>query len=222
MHSNDILALRWRFRPGDCLVADRSQYVVKRSNLIVPVLLWLASAHAVQLDPATVISNVDGLLKGRFDNRQQLSKAPAGAENPIPHVVVTIEPTPQKNWSLWQVHIETDAETSFDQTWAMEIRVEHDGSGALIPYYQFKQTSEPVAGLFTPEGWLSLEACALRGDFTKARIEAMSEGEPCVAVSMSVGARRALLPVGFVREGETLHLDLNLRGVRTRIDADRS
>jgi hypothetical protein len=38
---------------------------------------------------------------------------------------------------------------------------------------------------------------------------------------MSVGARRALLPVGFVREGDWLHVDLNLRGVRTRIDAKR-
>jgi len=38
---------------------------------------------------------------------------------------------------------------------------------------------------------------------------------------MSVGARRALLPVGIEREGEWLHLDMNLRSVRTRIDAKR-
>jgi len=196
---------------------------MKSRILIVFVLLWSASIYAAQPpDAGKVSANAGSLLQGRFDNRPQLSKAPSGAENPIPHVVVTIEPTSQKDWSLWHVHIETDAETSFDQTWAMQTRVEHDGSGALIPYYQFKQTSEPVASAFTPEGWLSLEACALRGDFTKARIEAMSEGEPCVAVSMSVGARRALLPVGFVREGNTLHLDMNLRGVRTRIDADRT
>jgi hypothetical protein len=191
--------------------------------LIVSALLWSTTIHAAEPPNASAVSaNVGSLLQGRFDNGQQLSKAPAGAENPIPHVVVTIEPTRQKDWSLWHVHIETDADTSFDQTWAMETRVEHDGSGALIPYYQFKQTSEPVASSFTSDGWLSLEACALRGDFTKARIEAMSEGEPCVAVSMSVGARRALLPVGFVSEGKTLHLDMNLRGIRTRIDADRS
>jgi hypothetical protein len=192
--------------------------------LIVSALLFSPALHAAGQPPdaGAVSANIQNLLQGRFDNRQQVSKAPAGAENPIPHVVVTIEATPQKNFSLWHVHIETDAETSFDQTWAMELRVEHDGSGALIPYYQFKQTAEPVASAFTTEGWLSLEACALRGDFTKARIEAMSEGEPCVAVSMSVGARRALLPVGFVGEGKTLHLDMNLRGVRTRIDADRT
>lgn len=196
---------------------------MKSRILIVLVLLWSTGSHAAQESDAGVLStSAKSLLQGRFDNRQQLSKTPAGAENPIPHVVVTIDPTPQKNFSLWHVHIETDPDTSFDQTWAMEARVEHDGSGALIPYYQFKQTSDPVASAFTTDGWLSLEACALRGDFTKARIEAMSEGEPCVAVSMSVGARRALLPVGFVADRDTLHIDFNLRGVRTRIDAVRS
>jgi len=190
--------------------------------LVCALLFSPALAAAGQSPDAAAVSTGMQALQGRFDNRQQHSNAPAGAENPIPHVVVTIEPTPQKNWSLWQVHIETDPDTSFDQTWAMESRVEHDGSGALIPYYQFKQTSQPVASSFTPEGWLSLEACALRGDFTKARIEALSEGEPCVAVSMSVGARRALLPVGFIAEGDTLHIDFNLRGVRTRIDVVRS
>jgi hypothetical protein len=198
-------------------------FPMKSRILIVSVLLWSTSIYAAKApDAGAVSASAASQLQGRFDNRQQVSKAPAGGENPIPHVVITIDPTPQKDFSLWHVHIETDPDTSFDQTWAMEMRVEHDGSGALIPYYQFKQTSEPVATSFTPEGWLSLEACALRGDFTKARIEAMSEGEPCVAVSMSVGARRALLPVGFVLEGKTLHLDMNLRGVRTRIDAVRS
>ena len=195
---------------------------MRATRLIITALLWLAGGYAAQ-QPAAAAgpANVDA-LQGRFDNREQLAKAPAGAEYPVPHVTITIEPTPQKDWSLWHVHLETDPQTAFDQTWAMQMRVEHDGSGALIPYYQLKQETEPVAGTFNPQEWLSLEACALRGDFGKPRIEAMSEGEPCVAVSMSVGARRALLPVGFVREGRTLHLDMNLRGVRTRIDADQS
>ena len=195
-----------------------------RSSLLLVCVLLVSPALGAAGQPSgagAVSANIE-TLQGRFDNREQISKAPAGSENAIPHVILTIEPTPQKDWSLWHVHLETDADTSFDQTWAMEVRTEHDGSGALIPYYQFKQASDPVASAFTEDGWLSLEACALRGDFTQARIEAMSEGEPCVAVSMSVGARRALLPVGFVRDGETLHLDLNLRGVRTRIDAVRT
>jgi hypothetical protein len=183
--------------------------------------LWLASGYAAQATREAATATVATALQGTFDNRQQVANAPAGADSAIPHVTIVIEPTPQKEWSLWHVHIETDPESKFDQTWAMQARVEHDGSGALVPYYQLKQASDPVASAFDPKDWLSLEACALRGDFNKARIEAMSEGEPCVAVSMSVGARRALLPVGFVSEGRTLHLDMNLHGARTRIDADR-
>ena len=192
--------------------------------LIVPALLWLASVHAAQpqADAAMVSANVKALLQGRFDNREQLAKAPPDADHPTPHVTVVIEPTSKPEWSLWHVHVDTDAESSFDQTWAMQTRVEHDGSGALIPYYQLKQTSVPDAATFNPQDWLSLEACAMRGNFAMARIQGMSEGEPCVAVSMSVGARRALLPVGFVGESEWLHLDMNLRGARTRIDAKRT
>jgi len=188
--------------------------------LIVAAVLLLGNGYAAQPSQA-VSANVKTLLQGHFDNREQVDKAPAGADQPIPHVSVTIEPTPQADWMLWHVRIDTDAETSYEQTWAFETRVEHDGSGALVPYYQLKQSATPAAATFDPKDWLSLEACSLRGDFSKGTITGMSEGEPCVAVSMSVGARRALLPVGIEREGEWLHLDMNLRSVRTRIDAKR-
>jgi hypothetical protein len=155
-------------------------------------------------------------LAGRYDNAAQVK-----SDSVVPHVVITIEPTAEREWTLWTVHVETDATTSYDQTWAMQSRKEYDGSSALIPYYQLTQDVRPDAATFTPDGWLSLEACALRGPAAKDRIEGVSEGEPCVAVSMSVGARRALLPVGFVQEGDLLHVDLNLRGARTRIDAKR-
>lgn len=181
---------------------------------VVGCLAFATLADASPMDIATRLS-------GRFDNAEQVKATSTSAE-PTSHVTVTIEPTPEQGWSLWRVHIETTDVGSFDQTWAMEARNEHDGSGALIPYYQFKQDVEPKAAAFDAKDWLSLEACALRGDFTQARIEGISEGEPCVAVSMAVGARRALLPVGFVREGQWLHLDMNLRGVRTRIDAKSS
>ena len=184
-------------------------------------LLWSAAAGA-QPDAAAMQAKAQALLPGTFDNAAQVAKAPPGAEQPIPHVTVRIEPTPQKDFSLWHVRIQTDPESTFEQTWAMQTRVEHDGSGALIPYYQLHQDSAPAAAAFDGQGWLSLEACALRGNFTPSRLQGMAEGEPCVAVSMSVGARRALLPVGFVREGDWLRLDMNLRGVRTRIDARQS
>jgi len=180
------------------------------------VLAVFAQHYAVAAaDPA----DANALLKGKFDNREQVAEAKPDAEPPMPHVVVTIEPTPQKNWTLWRVHLEVDADNVFDQAWAMETRREHDGSTSLVPYYQYKPTAPASAATFDPKTWLSLEACALRGKFTKTRIEGMSEGEPCVAVSMGIGPLRALLPVGIEREGDWLHLDLNYRGARTRIDA---
>ncbi len=191
--------------------------------LVFSALSCFSIAHAAQpkVDTQAALANAGALLRGRFDNHEQVDKAQRGGEPAIPHVSVAIEPTPQNNWSLWHVHVQTDPESSFDQTWAMEARVEYDGSGSLVPYYQLHQTAEPAAAAFDPHDWLSLEACALRGEFAKARVKGISEGEPCVAVSMSVGARRALLPVGFAREGEWLHLDMNLRNVRARIDARR-
>lgn len=183
--------------------------------LVLALASWLVAAHGADA-PGDPVATSDALLRGRFDNRAQ-----SAAEPGVAHTTIEVEPVGRKGWSLWHVRIETDAQTSFEQTWAMQARAEHDGSGALIPYYQLKQDAKPEASAFEPSGWLSLEACALRGTFGKTRIEAMSEGEPCVAVSMGVGARRALLPVGLVREGGMLHVDLNLRGVRTRIDAER-
>jgi hypothetical protein len=176
------------------------------------LLASLAASEARSAAP----TDPSALLAGRYDNAAQ-----AKADAAIPHVVVTIEPTAKPAWTLWAVHVETDATTAFDQTWAMELRTEYDGSYALIPYYQLKQDVPPAAASFDPAGWLSLEACALRGAAAKGRLEGVAEGEPCVAVSMGVGARRALLPVGYVREDDRLEVDLNLRGVRTRIDARR-
>jgi hypothetical protein len=176
--------------------------------------LLFASLVAGHARSATPI-DANALLAGRFDNVAQ-TKADAN----VPHVVVTIDPA-GKEWTLWAVHVETDATTSYDQTWAMQLRKEYDGSYALIPYYQLKQDAPPSASSFDPAGWLSLEACALRGPAAAGRLEGVAEGEPCVAVSMSVGARRALLPVGYAREGDRLEVDLNLRGVRTHIDARR-
>jgi len=193
-----------------------------RVTLVLFTTLLCSAASGAQPDAAALQAKAQALLLGTFDNAAQVAKAPPGAEQPVPHVTVKIESTPQRDFSLWHVRIQTDPESTFEQTWAMQTRIEYDGSGALIPYYQLHQDSVPTAAAFDVKGWLSLEACALRGTFAPTRLQGMAEGEPCVAVAMSVGARRALLPVGFAREGGWLHVDMNLRGVRTRIDAIQS
>jgi hypothetical protein len=193
-----------------------------RVTLLLFAILFWSAATGAQPDAAALQAKAQALLLGTFDNAQQVAKGSPGAERPVPHVTIKIEPTPQKDFSLWHMRIQTDPESTFEQTWAMQTRIEHDGSGALIPYYQLHQDSVPAAAAFDVQSWLSLEACALRGSFAPTRLQGFAEGEPCVAVSMSVGARRALLPVSFAREGDWLHVDMNLRGVRTRVDARKS
>ena len=193
-----------------------------RTTLLFFTTLLLSAAASALPDEATIAAKAQALLPGTFDNAAQVASAPAGGEQPLPHVTIRIETTPRQDFSLWHVRVQTDPESTYEQTWAMQTRIEHDGSGALVPYYQLHQDSAPAAATFDGQGWLSLEACALRGAFAPARLQGFAEGEPCVAVSMSVGARRALLPVSFVREGDKLRVDLNLRGLRTRIDAVRT
>ena len=196
---------------------------MRSTGVLFRVLLVLAGCGLAQQGAlaGTKPAEANALLQGKFDNRQQVATAQPGAQGPVPHVIVAIEPTSQSDWTLWHVHLAVDAENTFDQTWAMQTRVEYDGSRSLIPYYQYKPTAPATVATFDPKTWLSLEACALRGEFGKARIKGMSEGEPCVAVTMSIGPIRTLLPVGIDREGEWLRLDLNYRGARTRIDARR-
>jgi hypothetical protein len=178
----------------------------------------LASALLVVVCCRAGEPNANHVLVGRFDNNVQSDRSPA--DHHVPYVVIDIEGTPQPNWTLWAVHIETDAATSYDQTWAMHSET-LNGVGALVPYYQLKQETPPSAATFDPTAWLSLEACAMRGKSGSRQMQGFSEGEPCVAVSMNIGARRALLPVAYEVDGNALHVDLNLRGERTAIVADR-
>lgn len=199
---------------------------MKPGALIFPFLLLLMGAQSAYGSDksAGAAANAPVLLQGRFDNREQVTQAAAkaGAENsPMPHVVVVIEPTQQAGWSLWRMHLEADAENSLDATWAMQTRIEGDGSKALIPYYQLKPPAPPAADAFDAQTWLSLEACALRGEFGKSRIRAGADGMPCVVVATGVGPRRILLPVAIEREGDWLRFHLIYLGIDTRVDARR-
>jgi hypothetical protein len=101
----------------------------------------------------------------------------------------------------------------------METHKEYDGSFSLVPYYQYKPSAPATAGIDYAHGWLSLEACALRGETGKtAHIDLQAEGAPCAVVTMNIGPRRALLPVSLERDGAHLKLDFAIRGERRRID----
>jgi hypothetical protein len=179
-----------------------------RTAILMGGFLFLAHAQAA-----------DNFFAGHFDNKAQIGSA--SADTSIPHVIVDIESSPKPEWTLWRVRVETESDGAFEQTWAM-LEERQDHHAALVPYYQLKQDAAPDAKSFDPSQWLSLEACALRGGFGPKHLVGFAEGEPCVAVSMNVGARRALLPVSFETDGNVLHVDLNLRGKRTSIVADRS
>ncbi len=127
------------------------------SIIVATLLSFTATCNAAETpNTATNAAEVARLLHGTFDNRAQIADAAAGNEATIPHVVVTIDPTPQRDFSLWHVHLETGADAAFDQTWAMQTRIEHDGTGALVPYYQLKQDAPPSAAAFDVHEWLSL------------------------------------------------------------------
>ena len=188
---------------------------LERQNIYTALLAGLL---LVAFDCLADEPNANRMLVGRFDNKVQSDRSPA--DHRVPHVVVDIKGALQPNWTLWAVHVEADPATSYDQTWAMHSET-LNGVGALVPYYQLKQETPPSAARFDPTAWLSLEACAMRGKSGSRQMQGFSEGEPCVAVSMNIGARRALLPVAYEVDGNALHIDLNLRGERTAIVADR-
>ena len=162
--------------------------------LILIVLATCQTAQCKEQDAAAVsTASVGALLAGRYDNSAQVAQAQgtATAENPAPpHVAVTIEPTQQADWALWRVHMDVDADTALDAVWAMNTsRRAFDKSLALIPYTLHPSVSSATlnASAFDESQWLSLEACALRGDFGKSRITAHSEGEPCAAAGIGIG-----------------------------------
>jgi len=184
------------------------------SNLVF--LVCLAAASRTGAAPPMAL-----VAQGHYDNRAQTAKTPGKSEHAMPQVEVSIEATPQEDISLWHVHLQAEADAASDQTWAMQTRTEYDGSVALIPYFQLKQVAPAAAAGFDAHDWLSLEGCALRGEVGRKHVRIQADGMPCAVVSMNVGPRRALLPVGIEREGSRLRLDFDLGGKRARIELNR-
>ena len=75
---------------------------------------------------------------------------------------------------------------------------------------------------FDQSQWVSIEACALdfdaHGSSSVARVPADAM---CVAVSVSLGGKRAFLPSRIERERDWLHVDLIYFGKPWRVHARR-
>jgi hypothetical protein len=114
-----------------------------------------------------------------------------------------------------------DSETSLETSWTMQLSSQSDGSTILIPYFLYNPATPPTLQTFDPQPWLSLEACALGGEFDRARIRLASDGIPCIVVITGLGPKRALLPIAVEREGEWLRVYLYQGSTPLRVDARR-
>lgn len=209
---------------------------LKSSWTAMTVLALLAAYPTAQCkeraDDTASVTSIGALLAGRYDNSAQVAKDKA-KHPPSQHVTITIEPTPQADWELWRVHMDVDPEvaasagsdTSLDAVWAMKFsRNPRNKSLQLIPYAP--RPSIDIATLsasaFDETQWMSLEACALEGDFRTSRIAIqVPPDEMCVAVTMGLGGKRAFLPNSVEREGDWLHVQLMYFGRPWRVDARR-
>jgi hypothetical protein len=211
------------------------------SRSAVGCLLLLAgfatcpSAHSKDPASGATVAEISSSLAGRYDNSAQVQLGKTSGQTPPPqHVTITIEPTPQQDWQIWRVHMDVDSEiaqlagsdTSLDAIWAMNLsRSAPHKMLELIPY-----TLTPAVDLasvkaseFDPKQWLSLDACALGGQFAVSRIVAAAPAdEMCVAATMGLGGKRAFLPTMVEREGNWLHVQLIYFGKPWRVDAQRS
>jgi hypothetical protein len=170
---------------------------------------------------------------GRYENGAQVAQGKATGETPPPqHVVITIEPTEQKDWQLWRVHMDVEpalaatagSDTTLEAVWAMNISRQAGKPLQIIPYTLKPSLDEASmkASAFDRTQWLSLEACTLDVDVGKSRIIAKTPpDEMCVAATMGLGGKRAFLPSWIERQGDWLRVQLIYFGKPWRVNARR-
>jgi hypothetical protein len=191
-------------------------------------------AHGEQQNVAPV-ADIDGLLAGIYDNAAQVARGKTTAERPAPQrVTITIEPTQVKGWEIWRIHMDVDpavardagSDTSLDAVWAMNVvRQARAMPLKFVPYSLMRSADAGAvnASSFDQSQWLSIEACSLDGDVHRSRLLVQLPADAmCVAVSMSLGGKRAFLPSRIEREGDRLHVDLIYFGKPWRVDARRT
>ncbi|HEY0230942.1 MAG TPA: hypothetical protein VGC55_06805 [Dokdonella sp.] len=146
------------------------------------------------------------LFEGVFDNHEQvwLARESAGSAAP-PHVVVTIEPTAQADWSIWRIHL--DAAVPLDAVWAMQ-RIGAGETASLLPHRAMDASIAANAAAFDARLWVPLDACALHGTLTSLGAHVAADVAACTTLAPGLGAQTALLPIALEREGEWLHARL--------------
>jgi len=191
---------------------------------ILLIALFLAACHDARrpdaASSARASSAAQPSLQGEFDNHEQVWQARetnAGAAQP-PHVVITVEATPQADWSLWRVHL--DSTPALDAAWAMRRTAQADGAAALIPHRALV-TAPAAASAFDVQQWTPLDACTLRGTRAASGMHASADTAACTAIAPGIGAQAALLPLGIEHDGESLRVRLysdQARGADARED----
>jgi hypothetical protein len=186
--------------------------------LLALVLVACQNPRRADPPPATrAVASAQPLLLGAFDNHEQVWRTRENATSavPPPHVVVTIEATPQAEWALWRVHL--DATPAMDATWAMRT-TQAGGAVAVIPHRALV-AAPAAAAAFDAQQWAPLDACVLRG--AAGSLRASADVAACTAIAPGIGAQAALLPLAIEHEGEWLRVRLyadQARGADARED----
>lgn len=198
------------------------------------ILAGVELAHAAQGRPPGLssVADVDAVLAGRYDNAAQVARSKKTGEKPAAqHVTISIEPTQLEAWELWRIHMDVEpdvaraagSDTALEAVWAMHVVMRADGEPLqFIPYSLMRSVDAgAVQALgFDQSQWTSVEACALDGAARGSGIVARVPADPmCVAVSMSLGGKRAFLPSRMEREGAWLNVDLIYFGKPWRVHA---
>jgi len=159
------------------------------------------------------------LFEGVFDNHEQVWQTRAAAGNAAPpHVVVTIEPTGQADWSIWRIHL--DAAVPLDAVWAMQ-RIGTGDAASLVPHRALDASIAANAATFDVRQWVPLDACALHGTSTPTGAHVAADAAACTTLAPGLGAQTALLPIALEREGEWLRVRLyadQARGADARVE----
>lgn len=188
--------------------------------LVVASLFGCQSMQPAALKRTPASTSSASTLEGVYDNHEQVwtAREQPGAIPP-PHLRVGIEATGDREWSLWQIHL--DAAAPLDAQWAVRRVGQGEGKLTLLPHRAL--VADPAQGkAFDAKQWAPLEACALSGvgDMQSMRIAA--DPAACAALAPGIGAQAALLPLALEREGEWLRVRLyadQARGPEAREDA---